>query len=68
MCIFAIRTRELAKIQKDRSFSLCKDYEEAMNQKLLGWQLLQYIASIRRGDRELIRREDRELGCPALIF
>ena len=50
MCIFAIRTRKLAKIQKDRSFSLCKDYEEAMNQKLLGWQLLQYIATMHKAD------------------
>lgn len=50
MCIFAIKTKKLAKIQKDRSFSLCKDYEEAINHKLLGWQLLQYIATMHKAD------------------
>lgn len=59
-CIFAIKTRKIAKIQKDRTFSLCKDYDEAINQKLLGWQLLQYIATMHKGD--VIFKESVENG------
>ncbi|MBO5407704.1 MAG: response regulator [Bacteroidales bacterium] len=49
-CIFVIKTKRIARIQKDRSLSLCRDYEEAINQKLLGWQFLQYVATIHEAD------------------
>lgn len=49
-CVFVIKTKKLARIQKDRSFSLCRDYDEAINQRLLGWQFLQYVADMHEAD------------------
>ncbi len=66
VCVFIIKTDKIAGIKKDNRFSLCKDYNETINQKLLGWQFLQYVATMHGAD--VIFDESVENGLELSLY